>query len=69
MQRAVGRLLEGLASPGAQIVHEVGQHAEHGNLITVRIGGVDGSDARETLTRQIGARLDALTTRSEIVWD
>jgi len=69
MQRAVGRLLEGLASPGAQIVHEVGQHAEHGNLITVRIGGVDDSDARETLTRQIGARLDPLTTRSEIVWD
>lgn len=67
-QRAVGRLLAGLAPAGAEIRVDVGQHAEHGNLITVRVGGVDG-DARESLSGQINARLDPLTTRSEIVWN
>jgi fatty-acyl-CoA synthase len=67
-QRAVGRLLDGLAPPGADIRVEVGQHAEHGNLITVRVSGVRG-DARESLSGQISARLDPLTTRSEIVWN
>jgi fatty-acyl-CoA synthase len=66
-QRAVGRLLAGLAPPGAGIVFEVGQHTEHGSLITVRVCGVD-TDAREILSRQISARLDPLTTRSEVVW-
>jgi fatty-acyl-CoA synthase len=66
-RRAVGRLLAGLAPPGAEIVFEVGQHAEHGSLITVRVCGVD-TDARESLSSQISARLDPLTTRSEIVW-
>ena len=67
-QRAVGRLLAGLAPAGAEIRVDVGPHAEHGNLITVRVGGVDG-DARESLSGQISARLDPLTTRSEIVWN
>jgi fatty-acyl-CoA synthase len=67
-QRAVGRLLDGLAPPGADIRVEVGQHAEHGNLITVRVSGVRG-DSRESLFGQISARLDPLTTRSEIVWN
>ena len=66
-RRAVGRLLARLAPPGAEIVFEVGQHAEHGSLITVRVCGVD-TDARESLSSQISARLDPLTTRSEIVW-
>ena len=67
-QRAVGRLLAGLAPPGAEIAVDVGQHAEHGNLIIVRVGGVD-SRARESLSGQISARLDPLTTRSQIVWN
>ena len=46
-RRAVGRLLVGLAPQGAEIVFEVGQHAEHGSLITVRVCGVD-TEARES---------------------
>ncbi len=67
-RRAVARLLDGLSPPGAEVCVDVGQHAEHGNLITVRVGGVD-IDARESLSSRINARLDPLTTRSEIVWD
>jgi fatty-acyl-CoA synthase len=66
-RHAVGRLLAELAPPGAEIVVEVGQHAEHGRLITVRVRGAD-PDAREPLSSQISARLDPLTIRSEIVW-
>ena len=67
-RRAVGRMLDGLAPPGAEIRCDVGQHAEHGTLITVRVRGV-GVEARESVARQIGGRLDPLTIRSEIVWD
>ncbi len=66
-RRAVGRLLAGLAPREAEIVFEIGQHAEHGSLITVRVSGVD-TDARESLSSQISARLDPLTIKSEIVW-
>ncbi|MBS0340930.1 MAG: hypothetical protein JSS56_10410 [Proteobacteria bacterium] len=47
-QRAVSRMLAELAPPGAQIALNAGQHAEHGTLVTVRIGGVDPG-ARESL--------------------
>lgn len=66
-QRAVERLLAGLAPQGAQIGCEVSQHAEHGNLITVRVGGVEPG-AREALAKHIGAKLDPLTIRNEVVW-
>ncbi|MEO5670950.1 MAG: acyl-CoA synthetase [Ramlibacter sp.] len=67
-QRAVGRMLDGLAPPGVVIRCDVGQHAEHGTMITVRVGGV-GLEAREAVARQISGRLDPLTIRNEIVWD
>ncbi len=67
-QRAVGRLLAGLAPPGAGVQVDVAQHAEHGHMICVRVKGVTPT-AREALAGQIGARLGPLTIRSEIVWD
>jgi fatty-acyl-CoA synthase len=67
-QRAVDRLLAGLAPSGAGIRNYVSPHPEHGSLITVRVEGV-GPDARESLSKLISARLDPLTMRSEIVWD
>ena len=45
-QRAVGRLLADLAPDGAAIRVETGAHAEHGDLITVRIAGVARGRAR-----------------------
>jgi fatty-acyl-CoA synthase len=67
-QRAVSRMLEGLAPPGATIKVEVGVHAVHGQLITVRLAGV--SDAmRVVLATQVRSRLDPLTTKHEIAWD
>jgi len=66
-KRAVIRMLAGLAPPPAEIVVDVGPHAEHGSLVTVRVGGVD-TGARESVARQIDAKLDPLTTRHEIVW-
>jgi len=66
-KRAVTRMLAELAPPPAEIVVDVGPHAEHGSLVTVRVGGVD-TGARESVARQIDARLDPLTTRHEIVW-
>jgi fatty-acyl-CoA synthase len=67
-RRAVGRLLAGLAPQGGHIAIDVGPHPEHGHLISVRVGGVEDS-AREGLSRQIGARLDPLTMKSEVVWE
>ncbi|WP_026035193.1 acyl-CoA synthetase [Cupriavidus sp. BIS7] len=66
-KRAVTRMLAELAPPPAEIVVDVGPHAEHGSLVTVRVGGVD-IGARESVARQIDSRLDPLTTRHEIVW-
>jgi fatty-acyl-CoA synthase len=66
-RRAVGRLLAGLAPPGSEIEVDVAPHPEHGSLISVRVAGV-GAGEREALARQLGARLDPLTIRSEIVW-
>jgi len=66
-KRAVTRMLADLAPPPAEIVVDVGPHAEHGSLVTVRVGGVDIS-TRESVARQIDSRLDPLTTRHEIVW-
>jgi len=66
-KRAVIRMLAELAPPPTEIVVDVGPHAEHGSLVTVRVGGVD-TGARESLARQIDTRLDPLTTRHEITW-
>jgi fatty-acyl-CoA synthase len=67
-QRAVQRLLAGLAPEAAQIRCEVSPHAEHGHLVKVHVAGVPAAQ-RDSLSRQIGARLDPLTIRNEIVWD
>ena len=66
-QRAVSRMLAGLAPAGAAINVAVGAHAAHGSLITVAISGVTQAD-REPLTQQVDARLNPLVTRHEIVW-
>ncbi|VTU28336.1 Long-chain-fatty-acid--CoA ligase [Variovorax sp. PBS-H4] len=67
-ERAVMRLLAGLHSQGARIRCSASQHAEHGNLITVRVAG-SALHARESLSHQIKQRLGSLTLRNEIVWD
>ena len=67
-QRAVDRLLAGAVPKEGRIRCTVAPHAEHGSMITVRVGGV-APDSRESLSRQIGDRLDALTIRHETVWD
>jgi fatty-acyl-CoA synthase len=67
-QRAVHRMLADVPPPEAGMRVEVGAHAEHGDLITVRMRGV-AEPARAALARQIDARLDPLTTKHEIAWD
>ncbi|MES2632053.1 MAG: acyl-CoA synthetase [Pseudomonadota bacterium] len=67
-QRAVSRMLAGLAPQGVRIQCDVSQHPEHGNIITVRVEDV-AVDARGSLAQQISERLAPLTLRSEIVWD
>ena len=66
-QRAVTRMLDGLAPAGPAIAVEVGAHAVHGSLITVAIEGV-AEPARAALARQIDERLDPLVMRHEIAW-
>ena len=66
-QRAVSRMLADLAPPGATIKVEAGPHAVHGGLITVRVGGVTETE-RASLAQQVGARLDPLVTKHQIVW-
>ena len=66
-RRAVGRLLADLAPDGAAIQVETGAHAEHGDLITVRIDGV-AEAGRAALGRQVDARLDPLVMKHRIVW-
>jgi len=66
-QRAVGRLLADLAADGATIAVETAAHAEHGQLITVRIAGV-AEAGRAALRQQVDARLDPLVMKHAIVW-
>ncbi len=66
-QRAVSRMLADLPPPGATIKVEVGVHAVHGALITVRIDGVADA-ARATLAQRVNERLDPLVTPHEIAW-
>ncbi len=66
-QRAVRRMLADLVRGSATLNVEVGAHAAHGSLITVAIGGVAEGE-RSALAQQIGARLNPLVTRHEIVW-
>ena len=66
-QRAVSRMLSGVAPAGAAIRVDVGAHPEHGHLISVRIDGVADA-ARASLAREVDARLDPLVMKHEIVW-
>jgi fatty-acyl-CoA synthase len=66
-QRAVDRLLADLARDGVGIHVEAGAHAEHGDLMTVRIDGVAEAE-RAALGRQVDARLDPLVMKHQIVW-
>ena len=67
-QRAVSRMLADLAPPGAAIKVEIGVHAVHGQLITVRLSGVLDA-ARVALAQRVSARLDPLTTTHRIAWE
>jgi fatty-acyl-CoA synthase len=64
---AVTRLLAGVAPEGAALDVEVGAHAVHGNLITVRFAGV-AEPARAALAQRVQERLGALEMRHEIGW-
>ncbi len=66
-QRAVARMLQPLAAEGAALDVEVDAHAEHGSLITVRVGGVPPAE-RAALGRRIDERLDPLVLRHQTVW-
>jgi len=66
-RRAVDRLLADLARDGVGLRVETGAHAEHGDLVTVRIDGVAESE-RAALGRQVDARLDPLVMKHQIVW-
>ena len=66
-QRAVRRMLPDGMPAGAAVNVEVGAHAVHGSLITVRICGV-AEGGRSALTQQVGERLNPLVMRHEIVW-
>jgi fatty-acyl-CoA synthase len=66
-ERAVKRLLADLAHGAGAIEVEAGAHAEHGNLLTVRIAGVAEAD-RPALQRQVDVRLDPLTMKHTIAW-
>ena len=66
-QRAVSRMLTDVAPAGATVKVEAGPHAVHGGLITVRIGGVTETE-RASIAQQVGARLDPLVTKHQIVW-
>jgi fatty-acyl-CoA synthase len=66
-ERAVRRLLADLAQGAVAIEVAAGAHAEHGNLLTVRIAGVAEAD-RPALQRHVDTRLDPLTMKHTIAW-
>jgi len=66
-ERAVRRLLADLGGEGGVIGVEAAAHAEHGQLLTVRIAGVEPAE-RAALQREIAARLDPLVMKHAVVW-
>ena len=66
-ERAVRRLLAGLGGEGGVIGVEAAAHAEHSQLLTVRIAGVEPAE-RAALQREIAARLDPLVMKHAVVW-
>ncbi len=66
-QRAVTRLLAGMAPDAATLRVEVGAHPVHGSLITVTLGGV-AEPQRAALGQAVSQRLDPLTLRHALVW-
>ncbi len=63
---AVTRMLADLTPAGARLDVDVGPHAVHGSLITVRLDGV-GPAERAALEQQVHARLSPLEMRHEVV--
>ena len=66
-QRAVTQMLADLRRQDLEIAIEVGAHAIHGSLITVRLKGLPAA-ARAQLEAQVHERLNPLELRHEIVW-
>jgi fatty-acyl-CoA synthase len=66
-ERAVRRMLGPVAEGGCRIDVSVGAHAEHGTLVTVRLG-CDDTARRAAFEEQVRAELDPLPLRHEIVW-
>ncbi|MBL8383019.1 MAG: acyl-CoA synthetase [Burkholderiales bacterium] len=69
-RRVAERLLAGLADamPGVGIAVDVGLHATHGSLITVRATGVAPAQ-RDAVAAEVRRRLGPLVMRHEIGWD
>ena len=66
-ERMVRQLLADLAAPGMSLQVQVGAHAVHGNLISVRLSGLVEA-GRAGMESEIHKRLDPLTLRHEILW-
>jgi fatty-acyl-CoA synthase len=66
-ERAVRRMLGGVAERGCSIDVSVAAHAEHGTLVTVGLG-CDDAARRAAFEQQVRSELDPLPLRHEIVW-
>jgi fatty-acyl-CoA synthase len=66
-ERAVRRMLAGVAASGCALDVAVGSHAEHGTLVTVTLG-CESTAARVACEQQVRAKLDPLPLRHAIVW-
>jgi hypothetical protein len=60
-------MLGPVAEGGCRVDVSVGAHAEHGTLVTVRLG-CDDTARRAAFEEQVRAELDPLPLRHEIVW-
>ena len=66
-ERAVRRMLAPVAAGGCEVDVSVGNHAEHGTLVTVTLGCAPGT-RRAEFERQVREKLDPLPLRHEIAW-
>lgn len=67
-RHAVRRMLADVVPEGARLDVDVGAHAVHGSLITVRFGGVVPA-GQAALKQQVQVRLGPLEMRHEVVWE
>jgi fatty-acyl-CoA synthase len=65
-ERAVRRMLAPVAGEGCTIDVAVGNHAEHGTLITVTLGG-ESAAARALVEQRVHEKLDPLPLKHIVV--